>query len=273
MSRRMHLIVQDRITRGIDPTQAAKDVGARLTMITDDPVKTLIETDRTIDTASEKPVLFCSLQLASRALHSCASLRSGVVLQKDFLHHSTYTSQLSRSALLNPKGLYLPWGAIPDSLDMIDTCLPGDLFLRPNSPMKPYPGFAVKRSDLVEEHRLRTLTDQVDAGEMTYLAPAREIPALEYRTWIVDAQVVTHAPYSWNEQEMTKAGSEVPTSVLRAAAAIVSHLEQREQIYTADFVLINGAPKLVELNALTTSGWYPAIDLTALFRACDDIFI
>lgn len=273
MSRRMHLIIQDRITRGIDPTEAAQAVGAKLTMISTDPLASLLEIDRTIDLETDKPVLFCSLQMASQALHRCANLKTGVVLPKDFLHHGAYTSLLDPDIRLNPTGIYLPWGEIPRNLALIDASLPGDLFLRPNSPMKPYPGFAIAREMLLDEHRIRTQSDRVDPSEMTYIAPKLDLPSLEYRTWIIDAQVVAQSPYSWTEADMVAAGDHVPQAVTAAAKRVARRLEQREQIYTADFVLIDGQAKLVELNALTTSGWYPAIDLENIFRACDDIFV
>jgi len=273
-----HFIVQDRIARDNDPRALAGAVNGKITYVQDDPRKgALADLEREITARGEKPILFCSLQIAAWVRFNHPGLASGICLPEAFLRHSNYSSLIAPELLLNPEGLYLPWGQIPRNIEHLERRFGSRVFLRPDSSLKPFPGFDVAISELQGEWSARCQTDRVAPGEMCFIAPAREVPELEYRVWIVDAQVITSAPYSWHPRRATLALKRNPDpdrlACEEAAARLAQILEMHEQCYTADFTLIDGTPRLVELNAITTSGWYSGLDVLSVFRACDDIFI
>lgn len=269
----VHFHVQSVITRGLDPAPAAGVIGARLTLFDE---TSLVETLAAAEAAQrsnpeQRPVVFCSLPAAAHIERACPELARGVVLPRQFLRHSVYSALLPREILLNPDGIYLPWGRIPAFRETLESLFPGGVFIRPDSPMKPFTGFAVTHDRLGEEWHLMGQVARIAPEELVYLCPARRLPPREYRTWLVDARPVAAAAYSWEETSPHSAG--VPGEILRAARRVGEILEMREQVYTADFVITGDGPRLVELNAMSTSGWYEGLDLRALFSALDGIFV
>lgn len=276
--RKPHFIVQDRIARDHDPRPLAEAAGGCVTLLQGDPRKgALGELETRVQERGEKPILFCSLQVASWVRFNHPGLANGITLPEGFLRHSNYSSLLSPETLLNPEGLYLPWGQIPRNIPHLEARFGAHLFLRPDSSLKPFPGFDIATRDLAGEWNARCQTDRVEPGEMCFIASGRDVPDLEYRVWIVDARVVTSAPYSWNPRRaalaLKRASDPDRTACETAASEIAERLEMHEQCYTADFTMVEGTPRLVELNAISTSGWYPGLDILSVFRACNEIFI
>jgi hypothetical protein len=268
---RLHIIVQENLTRGIDPTEAARSIGAELTLMnTKNMISALPHLNEYIETTGQRVVVFCSLQLAAMIRRSYPVLARGVDLPRAFLDHSCYTSFLAPSDLLNPDGLYIPWGRVEYQKPNLMSLYGKSLFIRPNSPMKPFPGFPVDLRDLTSEMNSRRQTDNVYADEMCYIAPAKSLPKIETRVWVIDGVAVSAAPYSWED---ITSHLDMPDGVMDAAARIADNLAMREQTFTADFITYEGDIKLVELNALSTSGWYPGVDLLSVFRACDQAFV
>jgi len=258
-----HLFIQDEIRRDLDPQCAADALGLEITRFDAGLARNPdLLARRLADGAA--PLVFCSLQLAGRLLQTRSPLARGIFLPRRFLEHHVYTSLLEPSDLLNPDGIYLPWKDVPRRLEMLTSLFGQTLFLRPSSPAKPFPGFAVDAGEIVEEHRLREATDRVSPEELVFVAPARPLPEIEYRVWIVDARPVAAAAYSWSE---IAPDLPVPGSVLDAAARMAARLELREQVFTADLVDLEDGARLVELNAVSTSGWYPGLDIAALLAA------
>lgn len=261
----LSVLVQDVIARGLDPISAGQAAGVEARVFSGSPPE-----PAGIDPMS-RHLVFCSLPNATRIRRAQSRLSRGLLFPRHFLDHTVYTSLIDPETCLNPVGIYLPWVALPRLRPQIETLFGNAIFIRPASPMKPFPGFSVALHDLEEEHRLRQATDRVADDELCFIAPAWDLPDLEYRVWIVDAMPITAAAYSWTGTPDSR--EPVPGAVLEAAARLARRLELREQIYTADFILLEEKPRLVELNAMSTSGWYPGLDLAALFRALDRIMI
>jgi hypothetical protein len=268
---RLHIIVQENLTRGIDPTDAASSVGAEITLLdARSMADALPDLNARVENTGARPVLFCSLQVAGMIRRSWPALARGVDLPRAFLDHSCYTGFIDPKDLLNPDGLYLPWGRIEHHAQRLVSLYGETLFIRPNSPMKPFPGFPVAVCDLTSEISSRTQTDNIYPDEMCYIAVAKDLPRTETRVWVIDGTPISAAPYSWED---TGKPLNVPEGIMDAATNIANQLAMREQTFTADFVLQKGELKLVELNALSTSGWYPGVDLLSVFRACDQVFV
>lgn len=262
----LHIFLQERLTRGVTPCLPP---GVAMTVFDDEVDLAALDAEA----RPVRPVVFCSLQNARRIERHCPDLARGVLLPRAFLQHSTYTSYLPQNMLLNETGIYLPWGRLRDHADMLEGIFRQGIFLRPDSPMKPFTGFCATagRIDADIDHMNRTL--RIDSEEMTFVTAKRDLPAIEWRCWIVDGQPVTAAGYSW-EDSLSIPGT-VPDGVFAAARRVGEILEMREQVYTADFAIMQdtGTCRLVELNALSTSGWYPGLDTAALFAALDSIML
>lgn len=266
--RPLHVFLQDRLRRGIDPAPAVRALGAKLTVFPDRPDFDALEAEA----EASRPIVFCSLQNAMRMERFHPALSRGVLLPRRFLQHSVYSSLVPAEMRLNPRGLYLPWGQIPDWAEMLEDLFTGGIFLRPDSPMKPYTGFPIEAGYLTREHDLMGRTVTIDPEEMTFLCERRHLPATEWRCWVVESEPVASAGYSW--QENAAPAGPAPREVLQAAARLGEVLMMRQQIYTADFVVLpHRGPVLVELNALSTSGWYPGMDPEPLLRALDPVLL
>jgi hypothetical protein len=267
----LHLIVQDEITRDTDVTSAASSLGVRLTRIDklnwQDQVAEL-EAEASIK--DQRPVIFCSLPIAGRISRAFPRLASGIVLPKDFLQHAHYSALLPEDIQLNTGGIYLPWGILLERKEQLERLYPDGVFIRPNSSLKPFTGFAVTHNEFPAEHHMMTQAAGISATELCFVAPKADIPNVEYRVWIVDSQPVTAASYGWED---TSENQEVPLEVMTAARKVAGLLEMSEQIFTADFVMTQEGVKLVELNAVSTSGWYQGMDPKALIEAMDIMFI
>ena len=260
----LHIFLQDEIARDLSATSAATKIGAALTRF---DARTPL--DRLESVAPESRVaVFCSLTNATRILRHYPRLAHGLVLPRAFLEHATYTALIPDDMRLNTSGIYLPWGRIPQMIPALDRLFANGVFLRPGSPMKPFTGFSAGPGDLARMHRDLCATLSIDPCEIVYIDHAKSIPPLEWRCWIVDAQPVSFSAYSWDDRPLTR--NPVPDPVRLSAERTGSLLAMREQVYTADFTEDG---KLIELNALSTSGWYPGLDVTALFDAIDGIFI
>lgn len=269
--KKIHLIVQDEITRGTDFSAAAKDIHAWTTKINLSNWREhicLLEDE--IRSNNERPLVFCSLQIAGYIQTCCPTLAKGVLLPKYFLHHHNYSSIMASQDRLNTTGIYLPWGEIPKMHKTLQTLYPNGIFVRPDSPLKPFTGFSIEHDSLLQEHAIHTQAARIFPNELCYIDQMRAIPETEYRVWLVDSTPVTAASYGWSE---TAKGQDVPDDVILAAANIGRHLDLYQQIYTADFVRLEGKVKLVELNAVTTSGWYCGMDPAALLQSLEPMLV
>lgn len=265
--RRLHVFVQHEVADAQAAETAAHRIGADITTFGADPDFPRLDARA----AESRPLVFASLGNANRILRRWPALARGVILPKAFLRHGTYSSLLPADMLLNSRGIYLPWGRIPDHSDMIEALFENGVFLRPNSPMKPFTGFSAVPGKLEHDHAVLSRSITIDADEMTFIAPAVDLADLEWRVWIVDGMVVTSSAYSWHTEDIDRPA---PDDVIAAAARIGEHLMMREQVYTADFtVLPDLGPRLIELNALSTSGWYPGLDAATLLAALDEVMI
>jgi hypothetical protein len=275
----LHIFAQTEIIRGINPTDALDELqqapggaGTRLTLFSGSNAKELMKReDLRLRLTGLRPAVFCSLQVANDIKRNHPQLARGVILPRDFLQHETYSALIDPQMLLNPQGLYLPWGKIPSHKAMIQGALGNDIFMRPASPMKPFTGFRLDISNIEAEHLSHTRISAISPEEMIFLAPGKDLPDVEYRVWVIEGEPVTSAGYSWTDIGSPR--GKAPDAVMSAAKELARQLQYREDCYTADFVVLNGQPKLVELNAISTSGWYPGMSCLSVFRSLEAILV
>ncbi len=271
MPQNLHILIQDEITRGTEIAPIMADLGGRFSRIDLSNWRQQVhELDAEISSSGERVMVFCSLPIAGFIERSCPALARGVLLPRKFLEHFTYSTLLPRDLQLNPTGLYLPWGRIPVMAQELAQLYPQGLFIRPSSPMKPFTGFSLEHHELHDEHHMMTHAARIDPSELCLVAPRLDLSEVEHRVWMVDALPISAASYGWTDGAQ---GNETPDRVLDAAVHLGQVLEMNEQIYTADFVETDRGVKVVELNAMSTSGWYPGLDAKMLLQALDPMLV
>lgn len=261
----MKILIQSCISRDVDIAKKAEAIGIEVAALPDRPcISLLADLEAEAGKALIPSPVFCSLQVGKTIRRSFPTLARGLDMPLEFLRHGHYSALLEPRLLLNGSGIYLPWSRIAPAKEMLAGLFGDRVFLRPDSPAKPFTGFATTMSELAFELSAREQTDHVRPEEMVFLAKARTLPEHEFRFWIIDSQVVTSTSYSWD----SAAGHLQPAAALDEAARSVAHaLERHCQNFVADFVLMNGTPLLVELNAISTSGWYRGMDPAHLIAA------
>lgn len=271
MPQPIHLIYQDELIRGTDLMTAEAKIELRTSRIDLSVWRDqLAELDAETKARDERPMIFCSLPVAGYIRRTCPTLARGILLPRDFLDHHAYSAVIPEHLQLNTGGLYLPWGRIPAMAAILRETYPTGVFIRPNSPMKPFTGFAVDHDRLSEEHRIMTRAASIDPAELCLIASRQDLDETEYRVWIVETLPVTAASYGWTE---SASGHDVPAAIWQAARELGEILEMFQQTYTADFILKDGRAKLVELNAMSTSGWYEGLDPEALLKALEPTLV
>lgn len=227
--------------------------------------------EREISGQSLRPVVFVSLQAAGHIRRNCPTLARGLILPKSFLTHHRYHGLISPDLLLNPLGVYLPWAQIAKVAPKLPFLAQSDIFIRPDSPLKPFTGCVLPGHDLDKALSVEAASQGIAPEELCFVAPARpDMPRYEYRCWMIEGLPVTAASYSWRSG--LPAGP-VPREIIEAAIKIGESLLYHETAYTADFAIVDDGPKLVELNAISTSGWYGGLDIAALIQALDPILV
>lgn len=272
----IHLITQDVITRGHDARAAATALGWRhselagITCLDEAPLAAL---EGEIAKSGDMPLVFCSLQIAGRIRRRHPGLVRGLFLPEAFLRWHRYTSVLPRGVLLNPDAVLLPWSRIPDTAPRLRPLLGDGIFIRPDSPMKPFTGFSVGTDALAFEHAALGRAAAIDPAELCVLAPARTIDPVEYRFWLVNGAVSRAAPggaaYGWHEG--SEDAGRAPKEVVELAECLARDLEQHDNLLVADLAIVDGDARLVELNAVATSGWYKGMNPERLLRDIAEI--
>lgn len=178
---------------------------------------------------------------------------------------------LNRRCLFTPAGLIAHAGA-PFSQAPFPPSN-GLLFVRPDSALKPFPGFVIdchqKRlkgwpavSQAVEQE-----TRGLAPEKLVCIAPGHRLKPLEWRFWVVNREVVASTPYSW--EAGTVPWQAPPDEALRLARDMARNAWQPDVAYVVDIVQLDEGDEpfyLNELNAASTSGLY-CVPFEPLFEA------
>ena len=218
--------------------------------------------------------VFCSLPVAQRIRRKGGTLSSGLSLNPAALRWSSWASRLPAEMLLNPRGVLVPWAHVEDTARSLaggcpgfpsENGTPGHFFLRPDSAMKPFPGQAIEMEDLEASLSAIGQIHHVAPEEPCLIAPARDLPRIEHRIWTQDGEVIGAASYDrLGEDHAERPAPE--GDVLDAAGLVARAYEDIEPAPVLDFVRTETGPRLVEMNALSTSGFYPGLDVLAFLE-------
>lgn len=223
-----------------------------------------------------RPVLFVSLDVARYVMRHLPHLRRGLLLDPERLKVHRWSGFLAPDLLLNRSFILLPFGSILARKAQIERLFGPRVFLRPDSAMKEFPGFSLQVSDLDREISAATQIWRPDADLLCVIDKAQVLPPHEYRFWMADGQVLSHAPYAFGPSGVheTLEPGPCPDLVIVQAQKLARDLEFWENPVVADLALdAEGVPRLVEINGFSTSGFYPGMHLTDLLAGLDPILI
>jgi len=175
-----------------------------------------------------------------------------------------YMHQLPQEWLLNARHVFLPFGEVCRKRGwLFELFATDEIFIRPDSGAKTFTGLVLK-SDSAEQELLaiRQLTHVPDQA-MTLVSAALPIEA-EYRFVIINRTVISGSQYM--RAGRIDIGSGVCDECLALAQRVAKCEFQVDIAYTCDIGMSDGVPKVIELNAFSTSGLY-ACDIKAVYQA------
>jgi hypothetical protein len=269
----IRLVVHEAICRGHDLKPLAERRNWTFSRLVAGPPDhlELADLEDTISSRNETPIVFCTLQVATRIQRWFPRLARGVYLPREFLKWSSWSAVIPSEVLLNQRAFLLPWSKIPGEIEALRTLFGEGVFIRPDSPMKPFAGFSCATDDLAREHDALSQTERPGAGELCVISPAKSIAPIERRFWLVDGKAVANAAYSWVDP-LPQAGP-VSSEMMQLASRLAGMLEHHDNALTADLIETEDGPRLVELNAMSTSGFYRDLEPELLLGALQEIII
>ena len=191
----------------------------------------------------------------------------GVFWSRQTYEVAHYLSMLPQDLpVLNREGAFLTVAM----LEHPPYWLGGKVFVRPNSGQKSFPGQVLQGAD-EKDWRLNwhiwKNTYHLAGDELCWCAPAKAMPPIEWRVWIVQGQIAAWSPYCWLGDPVPWAP--LPEQIAEVAQALARSPWQPDLAYVADFAEVDGKAWLLELNAASTSGLYsvPLADLMPALRA------
>jgi hypothetical protein len=212
--------------------------------------------------------IHCAIEVADFISRSCPKLAKHLFYRPNFLHHIYWTSLIPRKFQLNTSWIALPLGEILSRKTMIETLFGDKLFLRPDSCRKIFPGYQIDLQNLEGEIGFLTSLG-VQKTDLVILDRARSLAPVEFRFWIAQGEIVTFAPYALEDRGVPKPGQIGPSQMRDACQLAQRILEESPYLETLDerFVfdighdLVRDQQRLVEVNAWSTSGFYPHADI------------
>ena len=212
---------------------------------------------------SGTPIVFCSIQVAKYIQKFIPELASGLLISNQspepqigmpsIFDWNQYSMSVPCDVLLNKNFSIHRFG----DLEKPWTELPKEMFVRPIGAWKPFAGFSCPREFLKGETNALYQLEHVMPHELVAVFPKQDI-VNEYRYWIVDSRISTSSSYGWEADHEFKTP---PNACDQFVNTVIPYFDQ---IGLTDFVLDVGQVeqeyKLLEINALSTSGWYDAMD-------------
>lgn len=221
----------------------------------------------------ERPAaIFVSIGAAQFIRRSCPRLSRHLSFRPESLRHHAWSTLVPLDIQLNRSFVLLPFGHLEAHRGALQALFGDRLFLRPDSACKTFPGQCIDTRDLADlASELRQIY-AIRPEELVVVDRHRVIDPVEYRTWIARGEVITSAGYAFGPGGCPEGMTipPCPPAILDLARDLMRrapYLESIDELLVADFSLESGDPRLVEVNAWSTSGFYPGADLGALALA------
>lgn len=167
---------------------------------------------------------------------------------------SYYFTQLPKDWFFNEDRIYLPFGLIGSSKELLHGLFGNHIFIRPDSGFKSFTGFDVTLDKLDEElNALRQLKNPFP-NEMCLISKAKPIKA-EYRLVVCNQQVVTGSQYRWDDRLDIRI--DIHHECFQFAERVAAAAWQLDAVYTVDiFLCEERGPRIGEFNSFASSGLY-----------------
>jgi len=183
----------------------------------------------------------------------------------EYFKHHVWSCGIEPCYMLNETCIYLQFGKLVAMSDQIRMMFGDKIFIKPDSAAKTFTGFSCTIDELAFETMAMRQTSHINEHEMCMVTKHMDISDTEYRVWIVDSKPATAACYGWTDE----IDDFVPDNVMKSASVVGNSMfaDHYTSNFVADFCLLDGKPKLIELNVMATSGWYDGMDIDALTSA------
>ncbi|WP_333827256.1 ATP-grasp domain-containing protein [Pararhodobacter sp.] len=221
-----------------------------------------------------QPLLaFVSLDAAGHIRRRCATLARGLIFRPERLRHHIWSSLVPEPLQLNRRYVMMPFGHLAGRAREIGVLFGARVFLRPDSALKVFPGQTVDVRDLDRTVSMLRQLHAVQDEELVVVDRSRLINRHEHRFWLSQGAVVTQAAYTFGASGVSgdHPAPACPAVVMEMAATLFERapmLASVDDALVADFAVeTTGRVSLVELNAWSTSGFYPGMDVVAAARA------
>lgn len=209
--------------------------------------------------ANDCAVIYGSLQFVAQ--HKSLPILPGAYFQPNALQCSVYTNQIPPDLLLNENSIMATFGDLRRRPTFFKNIFGSSAFIRPNSSQKIFSGCLL--NDWDKELSAMRQTTSVTDDTIVVLSAPQEILS-EHRLFVVNREVVTATQYQKNGA--VDLSSTSPQSVWDVAQHMADLEWQPDIAYVCDVALTPNGTKIVELNAISTSGWYLA-DIPKLSQA------
>lgn len=181
---------------------------------------------------------------------------------------SDYLPKVDSSLFLNNRPVMTPSALLRRQVDYYFDLLGSDeIFIRPDSGAKVFPGFVMTRSSWQDEFNSLDQLTGLTPETMVVISPIKPI-ADEYRFVIVNRKVITGSRYM--RHGVLDVDSMVDPRCRSLAERIAAEPYQVDLAYTCDVGLVGEDAFVIELNAFSTSGLY-ACDRVAAFKAVAEV--
>ncbi len=187
----------------------------------------------------------------------------GSYFNKETKTFSTFATHLG-NYILNDDYYLLPYGEFLRRGLKKDTAV----FIKPNSGMKEFTGKVITYENFDHETSSMRQIENVSHESLVVIASPKEIEA-EFRYFIVDGKVVAKSQYRWDKLDVR---SDTMPVCDELAETIAKHSWQADYTYVCDIAYRGAvqAPKVIELNAFSSSGLYAA-DTNSIAKAVSDM--
>lgn len=274
------VLLQDELAGATDPARGFAAAGCEVWRFSAVEMSDWRDRLRALDDAFAtcRPAIgFVSINVADFIRMSCPALNLTLAYRPQELRHHVWSALVPLELQFNRSFVLLPFGHLAASAERLRRLYGDHLFLRPDSPRKVFAGLGCATADLAETASMLRQAHAVSDDSLVVVDRAQPVAGHEYRFWIARGAPVAHAAYIFGAQgvDPDRPAPPCPAPIHALAGDLLRKaplLETIDDLLVADFILdAEGEPRLVEINAWSTSGFYPGVDFDAIARASTEM--
>lgn len=191
----------------------------------------------------------------------------GAYLQEQAMNCTGYIPYIDDNKLLaNSNHVFATYKDFKSRKDFFyDIFQTNKIFVRPNCGLKTFTGVPIHQDEFdYEMNTLEKLTSVSD-DTLILISNCKKITN-EYRFFIVNREVITGSQYKLNDELNIASG--YSQEAFNVAVQMAKNKWQPDIAYVCDVGIVNGEPKIIELNSFSCSGFY-ACDIDLIINAID----